>query len=126
PAALLELPWLSRDPAAGPLARYLVHGAFCGSDAAFACMRQLPPAHTLVVHEGRETLRRYWRPWDTLLAARESARAEEAPALVRDALQAAVASRVPGEVPFGVFLSGGVDSGLVATLAARHLRHSFP
>jgi asparagine synthase (glutamine-hydrolysing) len=29
-------------------------------------------------------------------------------------------------VPFGVFLSGGVDSGLVATLAARTVRHPFP
>lgn len=33
---------------------------------------------------------------------------------------------MPGEVPFGVLLSGGVDSGLVATLAARVLGHAFP
>jgi asparagine synthase (glutamine-hydrolysing) len=41
-------------------------------------------------------------------------------------LGSAVLSRLPGEVPFGVFLSGGVDSGMVATLAARGLGHSFP
>lgn len=126
PGALAILPWVSRDPSPGSLARYLVHGYFAGADSAFRGMRQLPPGHTLTVRDGDETLRRWWRPWDTLLEGRPSATVADAPALTRDALAAAVASRVPGEVPFGVFLSGGVDSGLVATLAARHLHHAFP
>ncbi|HTR98059.1 MAG TPA: asparagine synthase (glutamine-hydrolyzing) [Candidatus Acidoferrales bacterium] len=126
PAALAELPWLSRDPSPRALARYLVHGCFAGPDAAWAALRQLPPGHTLVVHAGRETLRRYWRPWDVLLTGRPSAHAGDAPALTREALGAAVLSRIPGEVPFGVFLSGGVDSGLVATLAARARQRTFP
>jgi asparagine synthase (glutamine-hydrolysing) len=50
----------------------------------------------------------------------------DAPAATLAALEKAVASRVPEEVPFGVFLSGGIDSGLVATLARRALGHSFP
>ena len=125
PGALLALPWVSRDPAPAALARYLVHGAFAGADAAYAGMRQLPPAHTLVLRGGVERLRRYWRPWDALLGG-ASARVEDAPARSGEALAAAVASRVPGEVPFGVFLSGGIDSGLVATLAARAQRHTFP
>lgn len=125
PGALLALPWVSRDPAPAALARYLVHGAFAGADAAYAGMRQLPPAHTLVLHHGVEKLRRWWRPWDGLLGG-PSTRAEDAPARTGEALAAAVASRVPGEVPFGVFLSGGVDSGLVATLAARAVRRRFP
>jgi len=33
---------------------------------------------------------------------------------------------VPAEVPFGVFLSGGIDSGLVAVLAARAWGRPFP
>jgi asparagine synthase (glutamine-hydrolysing) len=126
PGALLELPWISRDPSPGALARYLVHGYFAGADAAFAQLRQLPPGHTLVLRDGRETLRRYWRPWDALLGGVPSARTAESPALAHAALADSVASRMPGEVPFGVFLSGGVDSGLIATLAARHLRRPFP
>jgi asparagine synthase (glutamine-hydrolysing) len=43
----------------------------------------------------------------------------------RETLAEAVESRMPGDVPFGVFLSGGLDSGLVATLAARR-GHRFP
>lgn len=125
PDALLALPWVSRDPAPAAIARYLVHGAFAGADTAYAGIRQLPPAHTLVLKAGVEKLQRYWRPWDAL-AGGPSARVEEAPVRAGEALAAAVASRVPGEVPFGVFLSGGVDSGLVAVLAARALRHAFP
>jgi asparagine synthase (glutamine-hydrolysing) len=125
PGALLALPWISHDPSPAALARYLVHGAFAGADAAYADMRQLPPAHTLVLRQGVEKIRRYWRPWDALMGG-PSASVQDSPARAGEALAAAVASRVPGEVPFGVFLSGGVDSGLVATLAARTLRHSFP
>src|SRR5262245_35317617 len=32
PGALLALPWVSRQPSAGALARYLVHGCFVGED----------------------------------------------------------------------------------------------
>ncbi|HEV2105841.1 MAG TPA: asparagine synthase (glutamine-hydrolyzing) [Candidatus Eisenbacteria bacterium] len=127
PGALALLPWLSRDPAPAPLARYLVHGAFAGEDCAFAAIRQLPPAHTLAVRAGGERLRRYWRPWDALVARREPPpTAAEAPARTGEALARAVASRLPAEVPFGVFLSGGVDSGLVAVLAARAWGRPFP
>ena len=130
PGALTVLPWVSREPAPAALARYLAHGFFAGEDCAFAALRQVPPAHTLVFGEGLERRTRYWRPWDAIVgAAREGVAplgAADAPAATREALASAVASRVPGEVPFGVFLSGGVDSGLVATLAARALGHPFP
>jgi asparagine synthase (glutamine-hydrolysing) len=155
PGALTALPWVSRDPAPAALARYLAHGFFAGDDCAFAALRQLPPAHVLEIGEGLERRTRYWRPWDALVpgASQDAARrggipgefawaspaggadtlprsrpmrAGDAPAATLAALTSAVESRVPGEVPFGVFLSGGVDSGLVATLAARVLGRSFP
>ncbi|MFN8589469.1 MAG: asparagine synthase (glutamine-hydrolyzing) [Candidatus Eisenbacteria bacterium] len=126
PGALAALPWVSRRPSADALARYLVHGYFAGADSAYAELHQLPPAHTLTWRDGEVRTRRRWRPWDVLLAGRAPVALAEAPALAETALAQAVASRVPGEVPFGVFLSGGVDSGLVATLAARHLKHAFP
>jgi len=158
PAALVALPWISRDPSPEALARYLAHGFFAGEDCAFAAIRQLPPGHVLELGEGLERLTRYWRPWDALVpgAARAAAwrggtpgapdpasgsktgraprdreglrplPASAAPAAALAALEDAVASRVPAEVPFGVFLSGGIDSGLVATLARRVLGGGFP
>ncbi len=154
PGALTVLPWIARDPAPAALARYLAHGFFAGDDCAFAALRQLPPAHVLEIGEGLERRTRYWRPWDALSpgASQDAARrggipgefvwasppgerslprtrpmrAGDAPAATLAALTSAVESRVPGEVPFGVFLSGGVDSGLVAALAARVLGRTFP
>jgi asparagine synthase (glutamine-hydrolysing) len=129
PGALLALPWISREPSPASLARYLVHGCFAGEDAAFAALRQLPPAHVLVVKDGHERSRRYWRPWDGLVRRGPLEPVDGGAPMAREtreALARAVASRVPAEVPFGVFLSGGVDSGLVATLAARAWGRPFP
>src|SRR6185436_16922563 len=131
PAALLSLPWISREPAAASLARYLVHGGFAGEDCAYAALRQLAPASVLVYRDGTERTRRYWRPWDALVRG-HGARVGAAPdadggvAGTREALMRAVTLRVPAEVPFGVFLSGGIDSGLVAVLAARAWGRPFP
>jgi asparagine synthase (glutamine-hydrolysing) len=123
PGALLTLPWVSREPAPASLARYLVHGFFIGADSAYASVRQLPPAHVMVRREDGERLARYWRPWDTLSEPRAPG---DPIALTRDALDQAVRSRTPDEVPFGVFLSGGLDSSLVAALAARAHHESIP
>ena len=124
PGALVGLPWVRRDPAAGPVARYLAHGFFAGEDCAFAALRQLPPAHRLEVTAAGARAVRYWRPWDGVQPAARMGDDVLAEA-TRETLAEAVESRMPGDVPFGVFLSGGVDSGLVATLAARR-GHRFP
>ncbi|XP_058182307.1 asparagine synthetase [glutamine-hydrolyzing]-like [Rhododendron vialii] len=43
------------------------------------------------------------------------------PIVLRDALENAVIKMLMTDVPFGVLLSGGLDSSLVASIAARHL-----
>ena len=125
PAALLGLPWVGRDPAPAAIARYLVHGFFGNGDSAFSALHQIPAGHVLEVGPASERVRRYWRPWDGLLTARRPAGDREMVTETRNALATAVESRLPSDVPFGVFLSGGLDSSLVAALAARTGR-SFP
>jgi asparagine synthase (glutamine-hydrolysing) len=60
---------------------------------------------------------RYYDPaWQTREASREDANPER----LREALEAAVVKRLMTDVPYGVLLSGGLDSSLVASIAARH------
>jgi asparagine synthase (glutamine-hydrolysing) len=79
---------------------------------------RLPPGH-LLVHElatGHEALHCYVRP------AHERFRGtfDEAVEAYYALLSQAVARQLLSDVPVGVLLSGGVDSGLVAALAVRH------
>jgi asparagine synthase (glutamine-hydrolysing) len=60
--------------------------------------------------------------WYDLPAARPPrfAREEEAAAVLRERLDAAVKARLIADVPIGAFLSGGVDSAIVVSLMAQH------
>lgn len=75
-----------------------------------------PPGHVLDSAEGevRPYRDRPWRRWETL----EPRPAD--PAEIRDALDAAVRRQLMCDVPYGALLSGGLDSSVIAALAARH------
>ena len=81
----------------------------------FKDIRKLPPGHTLTWHAGHASIERYARPGP--LPVRDDDEAElleECRARLRDAVRAHLVS----DVPVGVLLSGGVDSGTLAALAA--------
>ena len=83
-----------------------------------------PPGHVFDSRDGSTV--RYFRPswWESDLehpgapgAAVPSAKADLT--LLRETLEAAVRKRLMSEVPYGVLLSGGLDSSLIASIAAR-------
>ena len=43
---------------------------------------------------------------------------------IKDSLTESVRRRLMSEVPFGVFLSGGLDSSLIASIASKELKKS--
>jgi asparagine synthase (glutamine-hydrolysing) len=79
---------------------------------------QFPPGHWYDSASGK--LRRYYaRPWRDH-AATQGVRVS--PAELREAFERAVHRQLMSDVPYGVLLSGGLDSSLVAAVAARYAR----
>jgi asparagine synthase (glutamine-hydrolysing) len=82
----------------------------------FREIRKLPPGHVLTWQDGSIALERYARPGP--LRPRgdedEAELVEECRARLRDSVRA----HLVADVPVGVLLSGGVDSGALAALAA--------
>jgi asparagine synthase (glutamine-hydrolysing) len=97
---------------------FFVHGYVPGPGCILADAQQLPPAHTLRwTRAGGCAIERYWRPPSARHAAPLGI--GELVDEVEHQLAASVRSRLLADVPVGVFLSGGVDSTLLAVLAAR-------
>ena len=79
---------------------------------------QFPPGHWFDTRSG--VLHRYYqRPWRDV-AATEGVQVSKA--ALREAFEAAVHRQLMSDVPYGVLLSGGLDSSLVAACAAKFAR----
>ncbi|WP_434025969.1 asparagine synthase B [[Pseudomonas] boreopolis] len=84
-----------------------------------ADVAQFPPGHWYDTATG-ELTRYYERPWRDYAAVEG---VQVSPRELREAFEAAVHRQLMTDVPYGVLLSGGLDSSLVAAVAARYARH---
>lgn len=111
--ALLAIPGMERRLDASALDAYLAFLHVPYEETFFRGIRRLMPGEQLVVREGRVVLRRTWWSLPEI----------DAPADPVEALRATfsdvVRHKLQADVPIGVFLSGGIDSGLVAAQAKR-------
>jgi asparagine synthase (glutamine-hydrolysing) len=107
-----------REPDPAAIDDFFVFGYVPGPRTIVEGVRQLPPGHLLEWSEARGTARveRYWEPPQPASEPGESI--EELTAEAGRLLREAVQSRMISDVPLGVFLSGGVDSSLIAAIAA--------
>lgn len=85
----------------------------------FRDVSRLPAGHTLTFARGKVRLSRYWRP-ERIAVARPASDADAEEELLH-LMQQAVSDRLT-EGPFGVDLSGGLDSSAMTALVARELR----
>jgi asparagine synthase (glutamine-hydrolysing) len=97
---------------------FFVYGYVPGSAAIVRGIRQLEPGHMLLwdLDSRRPEVRRYWAP--PLFASDDGTPLRDLVEETKELLERSVRSRLISDVPLGVFLSGGVDSALVAVLAA--------
>jgi asparagine synthase (glutamine-hydrolysing) len=82
-------------------------------------VRMIAPGHIVRVGaDGREVARRYWDLLDSV-AGKIAVTPEESRRRVRELLEESAALHLVSDVPVGVFLSGGIDSGAIAALVRR-------
>jgi asparagine synthase (glutamine-hydrolysing) len=117
--ALLEHPTVTASLDRVALAQYLSLKYVPAPRTMFAGIRALPPGCMLLCDAGGVRLRRWW---DLDVQERGPARgddeyAEELAGLLRESVRLHLRS----DVPFGAFLSGGIDSSLVVALMSEVL-----
>lgn len=116
--ALLEQPGFSRaiDPEA--LAAYLTFNSIPAPLTIFAEARKLPPGHLLAWEGGGIEIRRYARPGPPPASEQREGSADLLAAELREVLADSIRAHLVADVPVGVLLSGGVDSGGITALAS--------
>jgi asparagine synthase (glutamine-hydrolysing) len=95
------------------LAEFLRWGAVQAPHTMLEGIHCLPPGHLLEWHEGRVELRRWFEPRWPGREAWISDPAEQQ-RRVREGVMSSVQAHLVADVPVGVFLSGGLDSTLLA------------
>jgi asparagine synthase (glutamine-hydrolysing) len=80
-------------------------------------VKQLPAGHYLDWKEGMSELKRYWNVSGNIHEIREQSY-DQVKSKVRDLLYKSVERRLVSDVPLGTFLSGGVDSSIIAGIMA--------
>ncbi len=113
-ALLPFLPEIETDPAA--LAEYLTFQYTLGEHTLFKGIKQLLPGHALAVENGGV---RVWRYWDVDYDIDHDHSAIYVRRRLGELVDESMRLHLRSDVPVGAYVSGGIDSSLVAILAAR-------
>ena len=100
------------------LGEYFTFQNIFGDATLFEGVQLLPAGHTLVLADGVERRTAYW---DFVPEPDEGTSEDEWVAAVKDAFERAVTRQLVSDVPVGSYLSGGMDSASIASVASRSI-----
>jgi len=107
--AILEHPSVTAEVNEEALYHYLTFVTTPAPQTLFRGVQKLPAGHMLIIDRGGEA--RLTQYWDALPPATPVVRTEaEHQRNILELLRSSIKKRMMADVPFGVFLSGGVDS----------------
>lgn len=116
--ALIATGLVSLSPCAKGQAGFWLLGSVPEPDTWYQGIKALPAGHSVWVEDGGMGVPQCW--WDVSAAWRDApsdlADTGEVCERTRTALRVSVAAHLVADVPVGVFLSGGIDSGALAGL----------
>jgi len=118
--SLLLHPAVPRGISPVAVRKYFAYGYVPAPSAMTEGARKLPGGHSMSFDLKSGELK-VWRYWSYQPAPEEGPALDQRVEELRELLRAAVRRRMVADVPLGIFLSGGIDSSLVAALAAEEL-----
>ena len=98
------------------LSDYLTFQLVLEDKTLFAGIHELPPAHTLVVENGQVQIKKYWDVYYDLDTDHTDTYFQD---VVHELLEDSVKLHLRADVPVGAYVSGGIDSSLLASMANR-------
>ncbi len=119
-SALVSVSHLHTGVNAEAVRGYLAAGFFSAPLSPFEGIRKVGPGEVIEIRGQKVSARRYWR-WNSIPAAQKTA---ASPSDFDKVFREAVRSQSDVDVPYGVYMSGGLDSSLVAAVL-RKLRPDY-
>lgn len=112
--ALLQVPGVTKSVDPTAIDDFLTYQYVPHAKSILNGFHKLPPAHSAIFSKGELSVRRYWQPPYSEISSNsvfsDSDPADELRQLVTESVQL----RMRSDVPVGAFLSGGVDSTIIA------------
>lgn len=116
--SILKHPAVKAELNIDELPKYMNLGMSGAKETLFKGIHKLPPAHFLRLKpNGDLEIRRYWNPMDAAAEPLDMSEKEIGEEIL-NILRSAIKDRMMSDVPFGVFLSGGIDSSVNVALMA--------
>ena len=115
--ALLASGLVARKLDQAGLRSYLAYGSVQDPFTLVEGVESLLPGHTLTWKDGRTSVERYWQLPDPKQASTNGS--SDTYEQVRERLDEAIRLQMVADVPLGAFLSGGIDSTVIAALAQK-------
>jgi len=114
--AILEHPEVKREPDKEGIFHYLTFACTPAPFTLFKNIKKLTPAHYLTLDaNGNLQTNRYWSPIQNIQQYTEQDYINKTKELLKDSIEKQMVS----DVPFGCFLSGGIDSSTNAVLMSQ-------
>jgi asparagine synthase (glutamine-hydrolysing) len=113
--ALFEDPATPHEPNEGMIGEYLAVKITHTEETLYKNIMRLPPAHSMIVKNGQAKKRRYWNPGDAREIKYRTDR--EYAEHFSEVFKESVRSCLRSHRPVGAFLSGGLDSSSVVSMA---------
>ena len=101
---------------------YIVFQLYLSENILFDNIKQLPPSSTLNIKNGKKIIRKYWNLNFNIDNTHNSKYFIDN---IRDLLESSVKSHLVGDLEIGAYVSGGIDSSSIASIANKYNNSSL-